>query len=51
MSFRVVGETEISISNCGFFAHQIFGIIGSQIKIERIFSLVGIFTNLKRCHL
>jgi hypothetical protein len=35
----------------GFFAHQILGMAGSQIKIERIFSLVGIFTNLRRCHL
>jgi hypothetical protein len=34
-----------------FFTHQIFGIIDFQIKTERIFSLVGIFTNLRRCHL
>jgi ABC-type dipeptide/oligopeptide/nickel transport system permease component len=32
----------------GFFAQQILGIVGSQIEIERIFSLAGIFTNLKR---
>jgi hypothetical protein len=35
----------------GFLAHQILSIEGSQIEIERIFSLVGILTNLKRCHL
>jgi hypothetical protein len=34
-----------------FLAHKILGIVGSQIEIERIFSLVGILTNLKRCHL
>jgi hypothetical protein len=35
----------------GFFAQQILGIVGSQIEIERIFSLVGILTNLRRCRL
>ncbi len=34
-----------------FLARQILGIVGSQIEIERIFSLVDIFTNLRRCHL
>ncbi len=34
-----------------FLACQILGIVGSHIEIERIFSLVGIFTNLKRCRL
>jgi hypothetical protein len=33
-----------------FLAHQILGIVESQIEIERIFSLVDIFTNLRRCH-
>jgi hypothetical protein len=33
----------------GFFAWQILGIIDSQIEIQRIFSLVGILPNLKRC--
>jgi hypothetical protein len=33
----------------GFLAKQILRIIGSQIEIERIFSLVGILTCLKRC--
>jgi hypothetical protein len=35
----------------GFLAQQILGVIGSQIEIEITFSLVGILTNLKRCHL
>ncbi len=34
-----------------FLAHWILVIFGSQITIERIFYLVGILTNLKRCHL
>jgi hypothetical protein len=35
----------------GFLACQILGIVGSQIEIERIFSLVRIFINLRKCHL
>jgi hypothetical protein len=31
-----------------FLARQIIGILGSQIEIEHIFSLVGILTNLRR---
>jgi hypothetical protein len=34
-----------------FLACQILGIVKSQIEIERIFSLEGIITNLRRCHL
>jgi hypothetical protein len=30
---------------------ELLSIIGSQIETKRIFSLVGILTNLKRCHL
>jgi hypothetical protein len=33
----------------GFCVKQILGIIGFQIEIERIFSLVGILTSFKRC--
>jgi len=33
-----------------FLAQHILG-VGSQIEIERIFSLVGIFTNFRRCRL
>ncbi len=32
-----------------FLACQILNIVGSQIEIEIILSLIGIFTNLKRC--
>jgi hypothetical protein len=32
-----------------FLAHQILGIVRSPIETKRIFSLVGIFTNLRRC--
>ncbi len=35
----------------GFLAQQILRIVGSQIETERIFSLAGIFTNLRRCRL
>jgi hypothetical protein len=35
----------------GFLAQQILGIVGSQIETKMIFTLVGIFTNLRRCHL
>jgi hypothetical protein len=35
----------------GFWAHQILGIVGSQIEIERIFSLIGILTNIRRYRL
>jgi hypothetical protein len=35
----------------GFLACQILGIVGSQIETKRIFSLAGILTNLRRCHL
>jgi hypothetical protein len=35
----------------GFCAKQILGIIGFQIEKERIFSLVGILTSFRRCHL
>ncbi len=34
----------------GFLACQILGIVGSQTKTERIFSLTCILTNLRRCH-
>jgi hypothetical protein len=32
-----------------FLAHQILGIVGSQIETEKKYSLVEIITNLKRC--
>jgi hypothetical protein len=35
----------------GFYARQILGIVGSQIEIEKIVSLAGIFTSFKKCRL
>jgi len=35
----------------GFYVKQILGIIGSQIEIERFFSLDAIIISFKRCHL
>jgi hypothetical protein len=32
-----------------FMTHKFFGIVGSQIEIEKIFSLVKILTNIRRC--
>ncbi len=34
----------------GFFTWQILGVVGSQIPKKKI-SLVGILTNLRKCHL
>jgi hypothetical protein len=33
----------------GLLAQQILGVVRFQIETKRILSLVGIFTNLKRC--
>jgi hypothetical protein len=41
---------DVSHNWVGFFVWQNLGIVGSQIEIERIFFLVGIFINLRRCH-
>ncbi len=35
----------------GFLVRKILRIVGFQIWIEKLFSIVGIFANLKRCHL
>jgi hypothetical protein len=42
---------ESMFPNVDFLAQQILGIIESQIETKKIFSLVSIFTNLRRCHL
>ncbi len=42
---------ESRFPNMGSLAQQIIGISGSQIETERIFSIIGVFTNLRRCHL
>jgi hypothetical protein len=39
------------VSIVTFLAHHVLGIVGSQTKIEKIFSLIGILTNLRRCRL
>jgi hypothetical protein len=36
-------------STFGFCAKKLLGIVGYQIELEKIFSLVGILTSLKRC--
>jgi hypothetical protein len=45
----MVGKNETMFPIVDFLAHRILGIIRSQIEIEKVFSLVGIFTNLRRC--
>ncbi len=45
------GKYETMFPTIGFLASQILNIVGSQIKIERIFSLMRILTNQRRCHL
>ena len=44
-------EHEGQFPTVGYLARQILGIIGSQIKIERVFSIAGILTMLRRCRL
>jgi len=41
---------EFLFPTVAFIVCQILGIVGFQIEIEFFFSLVGILTNLKRCH-
>jgi hypothetical protein len=42
-------KQENMFSTIGFCARQILGIVGSQIEIEIIFSIAGIFASLRRC--
>jgi hypothetical protein len=51
MFFSMVVKNEVMFPRVRFLVQQILGIIGLQIKIEWIFSLVGILTNFRRCHL
>ncbi len=37
------------VSYSYFCPRQILGLVGSQIEIERIFSLFGILTSIRRC--
>jgi hypothetical protein len=49
--FQWWGKDEAMFPIVCFLAYQILGIVGSQIEIERFFSLTCIFTNLKKCRL
>jgi hypothetical protein len=51
MSTLMVGKTWKYVSYIGFYVKQILRIIGSQIEIERIFSLDRIHISFRRCHL
>ncbi len=42
---------ETMLSSIGFLIKQILGIIGSQIEMKNVFSLIKILINLKRCRL
>jgi len=44
-------KDESKFPKVSFLARQILGIVGSQIEIECIFSLVGILTSLRRYQL
>jgi len=44
----MVVKNEAMFPRVRFLVRQILGIVGLQIKIEWIFSLVGILTNLRR---
>jgi hypothetical protein len=45
------GKHESRFPTIGFLAKQILGIVGSQIKIECIFSFAIILTILRKCWL
>ncbi len=45
------GKHETMFPIVGFLACQMLCIVRPQIEIERIFSLMNILTNLRRCHL
>jgi hypothetical protein len=36
-------------SNLSYLVHQVMGIIGSQIKNEKIFKMANVITSLKGC--
>jgi hypothetical protein len=42
---------ELQFPNISFIARQIFEILGFEIEMERIFSIVGVLTSLCRCRL
>nr|XP_024402695.1 uncharacterized protein LOC112295398 isoform X2 [Physcomitrium patens] len=42
---------EVQFPNVGFLARHILGIVGSQVETERIFSVVGLISAIRRRHL
>jgi hypothetical protein len=42
---------ENQFPNVGFLTKQILEILGSQIKIDHVFSLTNVLTTLRHCHL
>jgi hypothetical protein len=51
MSFSMVGKHKTMFPIVSFLTHQILGIVGSQIEMQKIFLLASILTKLMRCHL
>jgi hypothetical protein len=51
MNFSMVGKHKTMFPTIGFLTHQILGIVGSQIEMQKIFLLASIFTKLRKCHL
>jgi hypothetical protein len=49
--FSIVEEAWNRIPTIEFLTHQILTIMGSKIETQRIFVLVNILTNIRRCHL
>jgi hypothetical protein len=47
--FKWWGKHEAKFPPIGFLACQSLGIVGLQIETKRIFSLVAILTNFRRC--
>jgi hypothetical protein len=47
--FQCWEKHESMFSIVVFIAHKILSIVGSQIEFEKIFSLVGILLNIRRC--
>jgi hypothetical protein len=51
MSSSMVAKNETMFHIVGFLARNFLGIVGSHIETKKIFSLIGILINLRRCHL
>ncbi|KAG0556897.1 hypothetical protein KC19_11G087000 [Ceratodon purpureus] len=44
-------DREVQFPNVGFLARQILGIVGTQVETERIFSVAGLITAVRRRHI